>query len=156
MLRRSVQLATVVLGIVPATLSLLANALYYFRGFTAIPEEVTVTFIWSEVVLLGLVGVAGIIGYVALFFAARGRLSARVAIALLFGVAAMAYAIVLGLTPYWLGSPVIVGLAHAAGYFVERRSAAQDGPPAGDVQQALQRDGDVSERRRRQKAARSR
>jgi hypothetical protein len=156
MTRRIVQLATVLFGIMPATLALLANALYYLRGFTAIPEGVGVTVIWSEVIVLCLVGIAGVAGYVALFFAARARISARVAIALLLGVGAMVYAIALGLTPYWLGSPAIVGAAHAASYFIKRRSAAQDRPPARDVQQALQRDGDIGKRRRGQQPPRPR
>jgi hypothetical protein len=130
MSRWIVLLATVLFGIVPATLSLLANGLYYLRGITAVPEGVVVTVIWGEVVLLCLAGIAGVAGYVALLFAAAARMSARVAIALLFGVAAMVYAIALGLTPYWLGSPVIVGSAHAVSYFVRRRRRGADGPVA--------------------------
>ena len=92
------------LGIVPATFTLVANGLYYLQGFTAIPDGVAVNIIWSEVILLCVVGLAGVAGYLALFFAARGRTTGVVTIALLLGVAAMTYAIVLGLTPYWLGS----------------------------------------------------
>jgi hypothetical protein len=119
--RRFVLLATVLLGIVPATFALLANALYYLRGITAIPDGGEVTVIWGEVVLLCLVGAAGVIGYVALFLCARAWPSGRTTIGLLLGVAAMAYAIALGLVPYWLGSPVLVGLAHAGGYFIRSR-----------------------------------
>ena len=50
----------------PATLALLANALYYVRGVTAIPEGVAVTFAWGEIILLCLLGTAGVLGYVAL------------------------------------------------------------------------------------------
>jgi hypothetical protein len=119
-------LATVLLGIVPATFTLVANGLYYLQGLTAIPDGVAVNIIWSEVILLCVVSLAGVAGYLALFFAARGRTTGVVTIALLLGVAAMTYAIVLGLTPYWLGSPVIVGLAHAIAYF-RQRGAAADG-----------------------------
>ena len=126
MRRWFVLLATVLLGIVPATFSLLANALYYVRGVTAIPEGVRVNVAWGEITLLCLIGIAGVIGYVALFFAARRRMSGRVAVGLLLGVAAMAYAIALGLTPYWLGSPVIVGLAHAVSHLIRRRRHGAD------------------------------
>ena len=121
MWRWSVLLATVLFGLVPATFALLANALYYVRGVTAIPEGVAVTFAWGEILFLCLLGTGGVIGYVALIFAARRRMSGRVAVGLLLGVAAMVYAIVLGLSPYWLGSPVIVGLAHAASHFIRPR-----------------------------------
>lgn len=67
---------------------------------------------------------AGPIGYAALFFAARGRVSAPVAIGLLLGVAAMIAAIVFELSPYWLGSPVIVGLAHAVSFFTREPHGA--------------------------------
>lgn len=130
--RRLSMFATVLFGIVPATFTLLANALYYLQGLMAIPEDVAVNLVWGEVVMLCVVGLAGVVAYVALFFAARGRVTGGVTLALLFGVAAMAYAVMIGLTPYWLASPVIVGLAHAIGYFLrpanpqdrERRSAA--------------------------------
>jgi hypothetical protein len=36
----------------------------------------------------------------------------------------MVSAIWLGLSPYWLGSPVIVGLAHAADYLMQQRQAS--------------------------------
>ena len=121
MRRWFVPLATVLFGIVPATVSLLANALYYVRGVTAIPEGVKVNVAWGEIALLCLIGIAGVIGYVALFFAARRRMSGRVAVGLLLGVAAMVYAIALGLTPYWLGSPAVVGLAHAVSHFIHQR-----------------------------------
>ena len=106
----------------PATFTLLANALYYLSGITAIPDGVAVNVVWGEVVLLSLMGAAAVIGYIALFFAAAARVSGRVVIGLLLGVAALVYAIVLGLTPLWLGTPAIVGLAHAASYFIRRRA----------------------------------
>jgi hypothetical protein len=119
--RRLVLIATVLFGIVPATFTLLANALYYVQGFMAIPQGVAVDVIWGEVVMLCVAGLAGVAGYVALFYAARGRTTGRVVLALLLGVAAMVYAIVLGLTPYWLGTPVLVGLAHAIGWYLRPR-----------------------------------
>lgn len=115
MTRRLILLATIVFGILPATFALFVNALYYARSLLAIPEGVAVNVIWGEVFMLCALGLAGVAGYVALFFAARRRTTGAVTVALLFGVAAMTYAIVLGLAPYWLGSPVLVGLAHAAG-----------------------------------------
>lgn len=124
--RRLILLATALFGIVPATLTLLANALYYLQGVTAIPDGVAVNVIWSEVIFLCVVGFAGVAGYVALFFAARERTTGVVTIALLLGVASMTYAIVLALTPYWLGSPVLVGMAHVIAYFM-RRGAPTDG-----------------------------
>jgi hypothetical protein len=123
--RRLILLATVLFGIVPATFTLLANALYYAQSLMAIPAGVAVNVIWGEVVMLCFVGLAGAAGYVALFFAARRRTTGGVAIALLFGVGALVYAMLLGLTPYWLGSPVLVGLAHFIAYFV--RPGAADG-----------------------------
>jgi hypothetical protein len=124
MRRWLISLATVLFGIVPATLALLANALYYLRGVTDIPEGVEVAVAWSEIAFLCLIASAGVLGYVALFFAARLRVSGRVAIGLLVGVVAMVSAIWLGLSPYWLGSPVIVGLAHAVNFLRQRRQAS--------------------------------
>jgi hypothetical protein len=124
MWRRFVTIATVIFGIVPATFTLLANALYYWN-ITAIPEGAVVDVAWGQVALLGLIGAAGVLGYVALFFAARARMSGRVAIGLLLGVIAMVSAIALALTPYWLGLPVIVGLGHIVGYL--RRGRAPGG-----------------------------
>ena len=121
MSRSLIFIATILFGVVPATLSLVANALYYVRGMTEIPEDVAVVVVWGEVLLLCVVAAAGVVGYVSLFFAARGRVGGGVVIGLLLGVAAMSYAIALGLTPLWLGSPVLVGLAHVAGYFVRQR-----------------------------------
>jgi hypothetical protein len=120
--RRFVQLATVVFGIVPATVTLLANALYYLQGFAAIPEGAAVNVVWGEIAMLCVVALAGVIGYVALFVAAFGRTTGYVVLALLLGVAAMGYAIALGLTPYWLGSPLLVGVAHAIGYHLRPRN----------------------------------
>ena len=119
--RWPVVLATVVFGIVPATFTLLANALYYLRGITAIPVGASVDVVWGEVAFLGVLGVAGLIGYVALFFAARGKTSDPVSIGLLLGVAAMIAAIVFELTPIWLGSPVVVGLVHGLGHILRGR-----------------------------------
>jgi hypothetical protein len=119
-----IPLATILFGIVPATLALLANALYYVRGIADIPEGVEVAVAWSEIAFLCLIASAGMLGYAALFFAARLRVSGRVAIGLLMGVVAMVSAIWLGLSPYWLGSPVIVGLAHAIKYLLQRRQAS--------------------------------
>jgi len=127
MSRWFILLATVVFGIVPATFALLANALYYMQGITAIPEGVAVTVVWGEVALLCLVGTAGVIGYISLFFAAVTRVSGRVVIGLLLGVAALVFAIAWGLSPYWLGSPAIVGLAHAVSYFIRRRQQGAGG-----------------------------
>jgi hypothetical protein len=123
--RRLILFATVLLGVVPATLTLLANTLYYLQRLVAIPDGAVVNVVWGEVVMLCAVGLAGVAGTIALFFAARGRTTGGVTLALLFGVAAMIYAIVIGFTPYWLGSPVIVGLAHAIGYFPGRGDAEE-------------------------------
>ncbi len=128
--RSLIVLATVLFGIVPATLALLANALYYGRGITGVPEGVVVTVAWGEIAFLCAIGTAGVLGYVALFFAATSRVSGRVAIALLLGMVAMASAIWLGLSPYWLGSPVIVGLVHAVGYLVRRRRQGAGSAPS--------------------------
>jgi hypothetical protein len=119
--------ATVLCGIIPATLTLLANALYYVRAISAIPEGVSVTVAWSEIAFLCAIGSAGGLGYVALFFAARVRVNGRIAIGLLVGVVAMLSAIWLGLSPYWLGSPVLVALAHVVGHLMRRRRQAADG-----------------------------
>ena len=124
MRRWVILLATVVFGIVPATFVLLANALYYVSGVMAIPDGAAVNVVWGEIALLFLMGTAGVVGYIALIFAARARVSGLVAIGLLLGVAALVYAIVLGLTPPWLGTPAIVGLAHAVSYFVRRQGAS--------------------------------
>ncbi len=118
MWRWLIRIAIVVFGIVPATFSLLANALYYFRGFADAPEGAAATIIWSQVLAVGLLALAGLVGYGALFFVAAGRASGRIVFGLLIGVVAMIAAIFLGLTPYWLGSPVVVGLAYAAGYYI--------------------------------------
>jgi hypothetical protein len=123
MRRWLIPLATILFGIVPATLALLANALYYVRGITDIPEGAEVAVAWTEIAFLCVIAGAGVLGYVALFFAARSRVSGRVAIGLLVGVVAMVSAIWLGLSPYWLGSPVIVGSAHAVNYLIHRRQA---------------------------------
>lgn len=128
--RRLVLIATIVFGILPATFTLLANGLYYVQSLLAIPDDVAVNVIWGEVFMLCAVGLAGVAGYVALFFAARGRTTGVVTVSLLFGVAAMAYAIALGLTPYWLGSPVLVGLAHAAGNLLGRSGTVARGRSA--------------------------
>jgi len=119
--------ATVLFGIIPATLTLLANALYYVRAITAIPDGVNVTVAWSEIAFLCAIGSAGVLGYVALLFAARARLNGHIAIGLLVGVVAMLSAIWLGLSPYWLGSPVLIALAHVVGYLIRRRREAADG-----------------------------
>ena len=119
--------ATVLFGIIPATLTLLANALYYVRAITAIPDGVNVTVAWSEIAFLCAIGSAGVLGYVALLFAARARLNGHIAIGLLVGVVAMLSAIWLGLSPYWLGSPVLIALAHVVGYLIHRRREATDG-----------------------------
>ena len=126
MRRWLIPLATIVFGIVPATLALLANALYYMRGLTEIPEGVEVAVAWSEIAFLCVIAGAGVLGYIALFFAARSRVNGRVAMGLLVGVVAMVSAIWLGLSPYWLGSPVTVGLAHAVNYFVQRRQVGAE------------------------------
>ncbi|HUQ52224.1 MAG TPA: hypothetical protein VM692_08370 [Gammaproteobacteria bacterium] len=122
MSRRLILVCTIVFGIIPATLSLLANALYYLRGMTEIPEGAAIVVEWGEVLMLCVVAVAGVVGYVSLFFAARGRVGGGVVIGLLLGVAALSYAIALGFTPLWSGSPVIVGLAHVARYFTRQRA----------------------------------
>ena len=95
--------ATVLLGIVPATLSLVSSALYYWQGFVAIPEGASIAVEWNQPLVLGVLGAAGVVGYIALFYAARGRVGGRVAVALLVGVVAMVAAVWLDLTPYWLG-----------------------------------------------------
>jgi hypothetical protein len=123
-----IRIAIVVFGIVPATFSLLANGLYYFRGLTEVPEGAAVTVVWSQIAAICLLGLAGLVGYVALFLLAAGRASGRVVIGLLVGVVAMICAIWLGLTPVWLGSPVIVGLAYAAGYYIRGPRAADASP----------------------------
>jgi hypothetical protein len=122
-------IATVVLGIVPATFTLLANALYYLRALDAIQAGITVEVEWGEIAFLVLIGAAGALGYVSLFFAAAGRVDGRVAVGLLVGVAALASAIWLGLTPYWLGTPLVVALAHVAIYWTRRRSFARAQAP---------------------------
>lgn len=114
--------ATAVLGIVPATFTLLANALYYLRAIDAIQAGVTVDVEWGEIAFLVLIGAAGVLGYVSLFFAAAARVDGRVAVGLLVGVGALASAIWLGVTPYWLGTPLLVALAHVATYWTRRRS----------------------------------
>jgi len=123
-------IATVVFGIVPATFALLANALYYFRGIAEIPEGVAVNIEWGEIVFLVLIGAAGLVGYVALYFAAANRVGGKVAVGLLIGVAALASAIWLGLSPYWLGTPLIVALAHVASYWMRRRRGAAGAQPS--------------------------
>ena len=115
--------ATIVFGVVPATLALLANALYYLKGITAIPEGVTVNVAWGEIAFLVLIGAAGLIGYAALLFAAAGRGNGRVVIGLLIGTVALACAVWLGLTPFWLATPLIVAAAHVAAYWMRRERA---------------------------------
>jgi hypothetical protein len=115
--------ATIVFGVVPATLALLANALYYVKGLTAIPEGVTVNVAWGEIVFLVLIGAAGLLGYAALLFAAADRVSGKVVIGLLIGAVALASAIWLGLASYWLATPLIVAAAHIAAYWLRRDRA---------------------------------
>jgi hypothetical protein len=94
--RAVVALATVLLGIVPATFELLATALQYWSLSAGVPEGIVVVVHWLQVVELLLVVTGTLAGYVALFFAARARVNGRVAVALSIGAIAMAYAAALG------------------------------------------------------------
>jgi hypothetical protein len=125
MKRALVSVATVLFGIVPASMALLSNAMFLLSVSAGPPEGVKVVISWLDVVLLFLVVLAALIGYIALFFAARLKMSGRVAACLLVGVAAVAYellseqheALIVGV----LLLPAIVAMAHAISYFVQER-----------------------------------
>jgi ABC-type antimicrobial peptide transport system permease subunit len=112
MARGVVVLATILLGIVPATFELLLSALQYSTLRTGVPEGIVVVFDWRQVVAELLVVTGVLAGYVALIFAAGGRVSGRVAVALSVGAIAMAYAAVFG-SAYWLALPTVVAAIHA-------------------------------------------
>jgi hypothetical protein len=127
MKRALVSVATVLFGIVPASMALLSNAMFLLSVSAGPPEGVKVVISWLDVVLLFLVVLAALIGYIALFFAARLKMSGRVAACLLVGVAAVAYellseqheALIVGV----LLLPAIVAMAHAISYFVQERAS---------------------------------
>jgi hypothetical protein len=112
--------ATVLLGIVPASLALLSNALFLLSVSAGPPEGVKVVVSWLGLALWLLVAVAAVAGYIALFFAARLKVSRRVVGDLLLGVAAVAYELLS--TPHEaailvvLLLPAIVAIAHVISY----------------------------------------
>ena len=80
-------------------------------------------------------GLAGVAGYAALVSAARGIVTRRVVTGLLLGIVANVYGIWLvrdinsgamrdWTTWYWLGSPILVALAHVMAYIVMGRRSS--------------------------------
>jgi len=124
-LRAVVVLATVLLGIVPATLELLATALLSWSVSAGLPEGIVMVVRWYQVVETLLIMTGILIGYVALFFAAGGRVSGRVAVALSVGAVAMAYAAALG-SASWFALPAVVAAGHAAYFLFSRRRRLQE------------------------------
>ena len=128
MKRALVSVATVLLGIVPASVALLSNALFLLSVSAGPPEGVKVVVSWLDVALLLLAVVAALVGYIALFFAARLKMSAKVVGCLLVGGAAVAYellstqheALIVGV----LLLPAIVALAHVISYLARERASA--------------------------------
>jgi hypothetical protein len=120
MKRALVSIGTVLFGIVPASLVLLTNAIFLLGAGAGLPEGVQGVLSWPNLALLLLVGVAALVGYVALFFAARLKMSGKVVGCLLIGVAAVAYeilsaqheALIVGV----LLLPAIVAMAHVISY----------------------------------------
>ena len=117
--RGVVVLATVLLGIVPATVQLLGAGMSYGSLVWAVPDGIVVGIDWGEVFV---VAAGFIVGYVALFFAAKAPVTRVIGVALCVGVVAMVFGIVSGVVSYWSVSPALVALAHAVGYFVGRRN----------------------------------
>lgn len=128
MKRALVCLATVLLGIVPASIILLSNALFLLSVSAGPAEGVKVIVNWLGIALMLLVGVAALVGYIALFFAARLKMSGRVVACLLVGVAAVAYeilsahheALIVGV----LLLPAVVAMAHVIAYVAWGKSNA--------------------------------
>jgi hypothetical protein len=118
--------ATVLLGIVPASLALLSNALFLLSVSAGPPDGVRVAVNWLGLALWFLVAVGAVAGYIALFFAARLKVSGKVVGALLLGVAVVAYELLR--TPHEtaillvLLLPAIVALAHVISYFARGRA----------------------------------
>ena len=118
--------ATVLFGIVPATLELLVNAI--LAASFSVPEGVVVRVHWASVPLWLLTWLAVLVGYVALIFAAAGRVGRLGAFALIVGALAMAYAAVSGTATYLLLPSAVVALAHAVVHFVgHRKRTVQQG-----------------------------
>jgi hypothetical protein len=126
MKRAFVSVTTVLFGIVPASIALLSSALFLLSVSAGPPEGVKVVVSWLYVALLVLVAVAALVGYIALFFAARLKMSGKVVGCLLVGVAAVAYeilsaqheALIVGV----LLLPAIVAMAHVISYLAWGRS----------------------------------
>jgi hypothetical protein len=120
--------ATVLFGIVPASLALLSNALFLLSVSAGPPDGVKVVVSWLGLAWWLLVAVGTVAGYIALFFAARLKVSGKVVGALLLGVAAVAYELLR--TPHEtailvvLLLPAIVALAHVISYFARGRADA--------------------------------
>jgi hypothetical protein len=124
--RAVVMLATALFGILPATLELLANALFSWSASGAeLPEGIVMVVRWYQVVETLLIMSGILIGYVALFFAAGGRVNGRVAVALSIGAIAMAYAAAFG-SASWFALPAVVAAVHAAYFLFSRRRRVQE------------------------------
>ena len=124
--RGVVVLATVLFGIVPATLELLATALFSWSLSGAeLPEGIVMVAPWYHGIETLLITTGILMGYVALFFAAGGRLSGRVAVALSIGAIAMAYAATVG-SARWFALPAVVAVVHAAHFFFSRRRRVEE------------------------------
>ena len=137
-------------GVVPATFLFLWIVFFMVAGvggflaeFLGLMEDIDATIVPWKVALFFLAGTAAVVGYVALLSAVKGVRTPRVAVGLVIGIAANVYAIplILDLNPnalkgwfewYWVGSPIIVALAHVVTYFVSaRRDRVQRRPVRG-------------------------
>jgi hypothetical protein len=120
--------ATVLLGIVPASLALLSNALFLLSVSVGPPEGVKVVVSWLGLAFWLLVAVAAVAGYLSLFFAARLKVSGKVVVGLLLGVASVAYEVLS--TPHEtailvvLLLPAIVAMVHVFSYLARGRADA--------------------------------
>ena len=140
MRRGLVRGASVLFGVVPATYLFLWVVFFMVAGLggmlaelVGLIDDIDATIVPWTVALFFLAGTAGVVGYVALLSAVKGVRTPRVVVGLVLGIAANVYAIplVLDLNPnamtgwfdwYWVGSPIVVALAHVVTYFVSARS----------------------------------
>ena len=139
MRRWLVSAANVLFGVVPATYLFLWVVFFMVAGlggmlaeWVGLMDDIDATIDPWKVTLFFLAGTAAVSGYVALLSAVKGVRTPRVVVGLGLGIAANVYAIplILDLNPnalqgwfewYWVGSPIVVALAHVVTYFVGAR-----------------------------------
>jgi len=124
--------ANILFGVVPATFLLLWVLVLVFAALAGPPADIDATIVPWKVTAFFLAAVAGVVGYVALIFTARGVKTRRVIVGLFIGIAANAYAIPLAwdlnsyamrqwFNWYWFVSPIVVALVHVVAYFAGGR-----------------------------------